>query len=64
MLRSTQPTAAPDCNTPVEKLVALGRSLGANATPTWFDETGERYSGALALDDVRKILDEASPPKR
>jgi thiol:disulfide interchange protein DsbC len=64
MLRGVQPSAKPDCNTPVEKLVALGRSLGANATPTWFDETGERYSGALALDDVRKILDEASPPKR
>ena len=64
MLRGIQPTAAPDCKTPVEKLVELGRSLGANATPTWFDETGERYGGALALDDVRKILDEASPPKR
>jgi thiol:disulfide interchange protein DsbC len=63
MLRGVQPTAAPDCKTPVEKLVTLGRSLGANATPTWFVETGERYSGALAFDDVRKILDEASPPK-
>jgi thiol:disulfide interchange protein DsbC len=64
MLHEVQPTAKPDCQTPVEKLVALGRSLGANATPTWFVETGERYSGALKLDDVRKILDEASPPKR
>ena len=64
MLRGVQPTAKPDCDTPVEKLVALGRRLGANATPTWFVETGERYSGALAFDDVRKILDEASPSKR
>jgi len=64
MLRGVQPSAKPDCNTPVEKLVALGHSLGANATPTWFTETGERYSGALALDDVRKMLDEASPTKR
>jgi len=64
MLRDVQPTAKPDCDTPVEKLVALGRSLGANSTPTWFVETGERYSGALALEDVRKVLDEASPPKR
>ncbi len=64
MLRGIQPTAAPDCKTPVEKLVALGRSIGANATPTWFVETGERYSGALAFDDVRKVLDEASLPKR
>ena len=64
MLRGVQPTAQPDCKTPVDKLVALGRRLGANATPTWFVETGERYSGALAFDDVRKILDEASTSKR
>ncbi len=64
MLNDVQPTAKPDCKTPVEKLVALGRRLGANSTPTWFVESGERYSGALAFDDVRKILDEASPPKR
>lgn len=64
MLRDVQPTAAPDCKTPVEKLVALGHRLGANSTPTWFVETGERYSGALAFDDVRKIVDEASPSKR
>ena len=63
MLRDVQPSAAPDCKTPVEKLVALGRRLGANSTPTWFVETGERYSGALAFDDVRKILDEASPKR-
>ena len=61
MLRGVQPTAKPDCDTPVEKLVALGRKLGANATPTWFLETGERYSGALPLDDLRDVLDRASP---
>jgi thiol:disulfide interchange protein DsbC len=64
MLRDMQPTAKPDCDTPVDKLVALGRKLGANATPTWFVETGERFSGSLALEDIRKTLDEASPPKR
>jgi thiol:disulfide interchange protein DsbC len=59
MLRDIEPTAAPDCDTPVEKLVALGRSLGASSTPTWFVETGERYSGAIPLQDTRRILDEA-----
>jgi protein-disulfide isomerase len=43
----------------VEKLVALGRSLGASSTPTWFVETGERYSGAIPLEDARRILDDA-----
>lgn len=64
MLHEVQPSAKPDCPTPVEKLVALGHRLGANSTPTWFTETGERYSGALAFDDVRKLLDEASPAKQ
>jgi thiol:disulfide interchange protein DsbC len=64
MFRRIEPQAAPDCDTPVEKLVEFGRKLGANSTPTWFIETGERYSGALPLEDVRKLLDQASPPKR
>ena len=64
MFRRIEPQAAPDCDTPVEKLVEFGRKLGANSTPTWFLETGERYSGALPLEDVRKLLDQASPAKR
>jgi len=60
MFRRIEPQAAPDCDTPVEKLVEFGRKLGVNSTPTWFIETGERYSGALPLEDVRKLLDQAS----
>lgn len=57
-------TIDPKRDTPVDKLVALGRRLGASSTPTWFVESGERYSGALPFDEVRKILDAASPPRR
>jgi thiol:disulfide interchange protein DsbC len=60
MFRRIEPQATPDCDTPVEKLIEYGRKLGANSTPTWFLETGERYSGALPLEDVRKLLDQAS----
>jgi thiol:disulfide interchange protein DsbC len=60
MFRRIEPQAAPDCDTPVEKLIEFGRKLGANSTPTWFLETGERYSGALPLEEVRKLLDQAS----
>jgi len=60
---SEEPKAAPDCDTPVAELVALGRRLGARVTPTWFVETGERFQGAYALEDVRQILDKASPRK-
>lgn len=64
MLRDIQPSAKPDCETPVEKLVALGRKLGATSTPTWFLENGQRHSGALPLFEVRRLLDEASPSKK
>ncbi len=63
MLRDISPAASPDCETPVEKLVALGRKLGANSTPTWFVETGERFSGAIPLEDTRRILDAAARAK-
>jgi len=60
MLRDIEPTAPPDCETPIEKLVALGRRLGANSTPTWFLESGARYQGAVPLEEVRRLLDAAS----
>ncbi len=64
MLRDIQPSAVPDCDTPIEKLVELGRRLGANSTPTWFLVNGERHQGANPLDEVTRLLDAASPPKR
>lgn len=60
MLRDIEPTAAPDCDTPVEKLVALGRRLGANSTPTWFLQNGRRYQGAKPLDELVPLLEAAS----
>ena len=60
MLRDIQPRASPDCDTPVEKLVELGRKLGANSTPTWFLPNGARYQGAMPLDEVRSLLEAAS----
>jgi len=64
MLRGIAPTAKPDCETPVEKLLDLGRRLGATSTPTWFVESGERFTGAIPLEQVRRVLDEASPGGR
>lgn len=64
MLRRIEPQASPDCETPIEKLAQFGRSIGATATPTWFLENGERYSGAMPLEEVRRLLDQASPAKR
>jgi thiol:disulfide interchange protein DsbC len=64
MFRRIEPRPERDCDTPVEKLIQYGRSIRASATPTWFLESGERFSGALPLEQVRRLLDEASPAKR
>ena len=64
MLKRIEPQAAPDCDNPIDKIVEAGRRLGASATPTWFIETGERYSGALPLEQIAQVLDKASPAKR
>lgn len=64
MLKRIEPQASPDCDNPIDKLVEAGRRLGASATPTWFVETGERYSGAMPLEQVTQLLDKASPAKR
>ncbi len=64
MFRRIEPRPERDCETPVEQLQDYGRRIGARATPTWFLQSGERYSGALPLDEIRRLLDEASPGKR
>jgi thiol:disulfide interchange protein DsbC len=64
MFRRIEPRSEADCETPIENLVQFGRSIGAEATPTWFLESGERFSGAMPLEQVRRLLDEASPVKR
>ena len=64
MFRRIEPQAPTDCENPSEKLIELGGRLGATSTPTWFTETGERYSGAMPLDQVRALLDAASPARR
>jgi thiol:disulfide interchange protein DsbC len=64
MFRRIEPQAPTDCDNPVERLIEYGRRIGANSTPTWFLETGARYTGALSLEDTRRLLDAASPARR
>jgi thiol:disulfide interchange protein DsbC len=61
MFRRIEPQARTDCDNPIDEIIAYGRSLGANSTPTWFLENGERYSGAVPLEELRALLDQASP---
>ena len=64
MFRRIEPQAPTDCDNPIDQLITYGNKLGANSTPTWFLETGERYSGAMPLEKVTELLDRASPAKR
>lgn len=54
------PTAAPDCPTPVSRVLELGHALGINSTPTLFFMTGERVRGGMRLAELVAQLDDAS----
>jgi thiol:disulfide interchange protein DsbC len=58
------PSAAPSCETPVERIVELGRTLGVSSTPTLFFATGERMRGGLQAPQLRTMLDETSRAAR
>ncbi len=64
MFRRIEPQASTDCENPIEDVIRFGQTIGARATPTWFLENGERFSGAMPLEKVRALLDDASPAKR
>jgi len=64
MFRRIEPQASTDCDNPIDRLIELGRRLGANSTPTWFLESGVRYSGAMPFEQVRALLDGAVASKR
>ena len=57
-LRGKVPPEA-KCDTPLDKILVLGRSLGVNATPTLYLANGEKISGGLAAADLRELLDQA-----
>ncbi len=58
-LRGKPSTVTATCETPVEKNLELGRSLGVNSTPTLIFANGERISGGLSAADLREMLDSA-----
>jgi thiol:disulfide interchange protein DsbC len=52
------------CDNPVDKVLALGKSLGVNSTPTLYLTNGEKISGGLPAADLRELLDQASKPTK
>ncbi len=51
------------CDNPVDKVLALGKTLGVNSTPTLYLVSGEKISGGLPAADLRDMLDQAKPAK-
>ena len=59
MLNGNPPKTTGTCDTPIEKILAYGRQKGINATPTLFFVDGQRVTGAIPADQLKKLLDGA-----
>ena len=55
MVNATVPVA-PRCDTPIEKNLALGRKYRITGTPTLVFSSGERVPGAIAAEQIEKLL--------
>ena len=55
MLNGAVP-AAGDCDTPIEKNLALGRKYRITGTPTLIFANGERVPGAVTAEQLEKLL--------
>jgi thiol:disulfide interchange protein DsbC len=53
------PVADASCETPIERVLELGKSLRVSSTPTLFFANGERLRGGLPAAQLRSMLDES-----
>ena len=59
MLNGNPPKTSGTCDTPIEKILAFGRQKGITGTPTLFFADGQRVTGAIPADQLKKLLDGA-----
>jgi thiol:disulfide interchange protein DsbC len=59
-LRGQRPTSGLNCETPIDKNVELGHSLGVNSTPTLIFANGERVAGGMRIADLVPLLDKTA----
>lgn len=64
MFRRVEPLASPDCVNPIVEVLEFGQRIAARGTPTWFLESGERFTGAMSRGELQRLLDEASAAGR
>ena len=58
--RGKQPAASAKCETPIDKVLELGRTLSVGSTPTVFLSNGDRFSGGVPADRLAALLDTAA----
>lgn len=61
--RRKPPAASPKCDTPIDKILALGGKLGVRSTPTIFLANGERMRGGPSAVQLQSLLDDAMVQK-
>jgi thiol:disulfide interchange protein DsbC len=61
-LRGKPSATSIGCDTPVDKVLELGRALKVGSTPTLILANGERHRGGLPPAKLRAALDEAGRP--
>ena len=54
MINGISPSGKSDCNTPLDKNLAFGKTYGITGTPTLFFTDGSRFPGAVQITDIEK----------
>jgi len=57
MQKGVVPSAAANCNSPIDKIVQYGREKRINGTPTLIFADGSRVPGVIPAAELNKILD-------
>jgi thiol:disulfide interchange protein DsbC len=63
LINNIAPTGAGTCDTPIDKILAFGRSKNITGTPTLFFVDGSRIPGAIPYEQVEQKLASAKPVK-
>lgn len=64
VINNQLPATTSNCDTPVEKIAALGRKLGVTSTPTLIFANGARILGAYPAKEIEQALDAATKSKK
>jgi len=63
LVNGIAPTAPGSCDTPIDKILAFGRSKNISGTPTMFFVDGTRVPGAIPQEQIEQKLASAKAPK-